>query len=127
MLEPLFTIDGESFDVEVVSLRREFALNQAHPAAMTLDGSFHRELTGSYCHYRLTVRTRRDPGELERFWEAVSAPKETLTCTFPYGDGWLTQQMFVESGTQELTDAVGANRWDAITLRFVGAKPRVSL
>ena len=127
MYEPLFTIDGQSFDVDVVSLQREFSLAEAHPAAMTLDGSFHRELTGSYCNYQLTVRTRRDPRELERFWEAVSAPKETITCTFPYGDGVLTQQMFVQSGTQALTGAVGTNRWDSITLRFVGAKPRVRL
>lgn len=122
--EPLFTIDGKRFAVEVMSLTREFEL--AGNTAVTLDGTRHRDILGSYCHYEMTIQSRNDRQALEEFWEAVSAPRESLLCRFPYGQQWLEQKMFVEGGSQKLLDARNGNRWDAITLRFVGSVPRVA-
>ena len=126
MTEPLFWIDGESFEVQVTALQREFAILQATEPCVTMDGICHREPLGSYCHYKMTVAAHRDPGELERFWEKVSQPVESFGCVFPYGQQTLTQEMYVESGSQALLDAKGENRWGSITLRFLGKAPRVS-
>ena len=126
MSEPLFYIDEESFDVAVTALQREFELRQTGQAYMTLDGVCHREVLGSYCHYKMTVAVRRDEGELERFWEKITQPTESVLCTFPYGQQTLTQEMYLESGSQDLLDASEGNRWGSITLRFWGKTPRVS-
>ena len=122
----LFYIDGESFGVEVTALQREFAILQATEPCVTMDGICHREPLGSYCHYTMTVRACQDPAELERFWEKVSQPVESLECSFPYGQQMLTQQMYIETGSQALLDANQGNQWGSITLRFRGKAPRVS-
>ena len=127
MTEPLFWIDGESFGVQVTALQREFAILQATEPCVTMDGICHREPLGSYCHYKMTVAAHRDPGELERFWEKVSQPNVCILCSFPYGDGFLTQEMFVEAGIQALPDTRGENRWDKVTVRFRGKTPQVTV
>lgn len=125
MLEPIFTIDGQPFELDVVSLTREFSITQAAPNCVTMDGTWHREPLGSLCHYQITLRCRDNQEELERFWEVISQPKESILCCFPYGQQTLTQRMYVESGSQKLLDMRGENRWDSITVRFLGLEPRV--
>ena len=121
----LFTLDGESYGVDVMALEREFEIREALPGCITLDGTYHRELLGTYYHYTLTVCCRQDRQELERFWEKVSQPNVCILCSFPYGDGFLTQEMFVEAGIQALPDTRGENRWDKVTVRFRGKTPQV--
>ena len=126
MAQPLFYIDGEGFRVQVTQLQREFEIRQASDPCTTLDGTCHREPLGSFCHYLMTVAAWSDQGELERFWEKICQPVESFLCSFPYGDGQLTQQMYVESGSQKLLEAAQGNRWGSITLRFRGKTPRVT-
>lgn len=125
MLEPLFTIDGEAFGVEVTALSREMEIVTATDDCTTLDGVCHRDILGTYCHYTMTVCCRKDPEELERFWQTIIQPVESLSCSFPYGQQMLTQKMHIRSAIQKLTDATRGNRWDSITVRFLGTEPLV--
>lgn len=125
MAEPLFTVDDEAFDVEVTQLSREMEIVTAYDDCTTLDGVCHRDILGTYCHYTMTVCCRHDPEELERFWEAISQPEEVLNCSFPYGQGQLTQKMYIRSASQKLTDTRRGNCWDSITVRFLGTVPLV--
>lgn len=121
-----FTLDGEEYFLDVVSLKREFVLAQGQTACTTLDGQHHRQVQGTYYHYTMTVRGR--PGqeqELERFWNKISAPVERVECCFPYGQGMLTQQMYVQEGSQALLGCREGNNWDQITVRFLAAVPKV--
>lgn len=125
MTEPLFTIDGQSFFVDVTQLQRELTVVTAAEDCVTLDGTCHRDVLGTYCHYTMTVCCRQDPQELERFLEAITRPVESMLCSFPYGQGQLTQKMHIQSATQKLTDARRGNQWDSITVRFLGTEPQV--
>ena len=125
-MDELFLLDGESYYLEVLSLTREFEIRQQNEPCHTLDGACHRQLLGTYCHYTMTVRSRGDQAELERFWNAVSRPVSYIECTFPYGQDTLTQKMYVESGSQGLLDATAGNLWDTITIRFRGLQPQVA-
>lgn len=126
MTDPLFTLDGESYGVDVLSLQREFAVAEADGACLTMDGTHRRQPLGTYYHYTITVRCRQgNEAELERFWQTISRPAESIECCFPYGDSRLTQRMYVQSGSQALLDSVGGNRWGTVTVRFLGTLPQV--
>lgn len=127
MDEKIFSLDGEEFDLDVLKLQREFSVGEQRDICVTLDGSYHREIAGTYYHYTMTVRARNgNYSELDRFWEKVSQPVERIVCRFPYGQGYLTQEMYVAEGKQELITCRDSNRWDGITIRFVAAKPQVT-
>lgn len=126
MIQPLFTIDQESFDVQVTQLQREAVITTASNDCTTLDGACHRDILGTYCHYTMTVAARENMQELERFWEQITRPVESMVCSFPYGQGQLTQQMYIQSVSQKLTDASWGNQWDSVTVRFLGMKPLVT-
>lgn len=127
MEEQIFTLDGEEFLVDVVALRREFSLAESQNSCITLDGQHHRQVKGTYYNYTMTVRGRPgQEGELERFWQKVSGPAERILCSFPYGQQRLTQQMYVQDGTQALLGCRGGNCWDQITVRFLAALPQVT-
>ena len=127
MEEHVFTLDGEHFLVDVVALQREFALAEGQTSCITLDGQHHRQVKGTYYNFTMTVRGRPgQEGELERFWKKISAPAERILCSFPYGQQVLTQQMYVQEGSQALLDCREGNRWDQITVRFLAALPQVA-
>jgi len=126
VVEPLFTIDDEIFYVDVTDLSRELEIITGAEDCMTLDGVCHRDVLGTYCHYTMTVRCWHDPLELERFLTAITRPVDSLLCRFPYGQETLTQKMHIQSVKQKLTDARGGNRWDSITVRFLGTEPLVT-
>lgn len=125
MKEYLFTIDGETFDVEVVKLEREFVVSESAQPRQMADGSICRMIDGTYIHYTMTVRSGRNPNELEAFWEKISRPASVVVCRFPYGRRTISQKMYVQKGSQQmLHQSDKGNRWGEITIRFLAQEFR---
>lgn len=121
----VFELNGEAFDVDVVSLEREFSHGPNYTQGVTLDGTVHYEAQDAYCHYTMTVRAR--PGQeeaLNDLWEYLLIPT-VHECSVPYGSGTINQLMYVTGGKQSLICAQpGATRWGELTLKLVAAEPR---
>lgn len=117
-MKPLFTIDGQQLPLRVLKLSREFSQLEGRNAMTTLDGQRHFDPVGTAVHYSMTVTGTQDA--LEQFWQLLCRPVQSHSCTFPYGDTTLTQQMYVDHGSQTLGPDI---RWEAITVRFQGAQP----
>lgn len=121
----VFELNGDQFDVDVVSLEREFTHGPDARQEMLLDGTVHYEPQSAYCHYTMTVRAK--PGleaALDDLWEYLLIPM-VHECSFPYGRTRINQKMFVTGGKQSLLYQQGeTTRWGELTLHLIAAEPR---
>lgn len=121
----LFELNGDQFDVDVVSLEREFNHGPEARQEQLLDGQVHYEPKNAYCHYTMTVRAR--PGmeqALNDLWEYLMIPM-VHQCSFPYGSTRINQKMFVTGGKQSLLyDREDTTRWGELTVHLIAAEPR---
>lgn len=126
-MSEVFLLDGKAYRVDVLSLNRKFAIQETGIGGRTQDGGLYRDLLGTYYNYSMTVGPRDgDMAEMDALWEAVSAPRVSHECRFPYGQKTLTQKMYVTAGEQRLRRAVpGKNHWDELTLEFTALAPEV--
>lgn len=128
MTQPVFMLDGVRYNVAVSSLKRTFAVLDSGKSGRTQDGEMYRDVIGTYYNYEMTIRRRgTDAAALDALWTAVSQPTVAHVCTFPYGQGNLTQRMYCTSGEQSLRllGTQGAD-WGELTVRFIAMSPRVT-
>ena len=87
----------------------------------------YRDVIGTFYNYTMTVGQRgADADALEAFWQAVSQPKVSHVCVFPYGQQTLTQKMYVTGGEQGLKLMhQGKNHWGELTVNFIAMGPEV--
>ena len=122
-----FLIDGVSYNVQVMSLTRSFAVKDAIRASETQGGSIYRNPVGTYFSYSMTVREKDgDSASFDAFWEAISKPVASHVCVFPYNQTMLTQRMYITSGLQPIGRLYedGA-QWQDITVQFIAQAPKV--
>lgn len=127
-MEQIFWMDGKAYNVRVLSLTRKFAITETAISGRTQDGQMYRDLFGTYYNYSMTVAQRGDDaGALDAFWQAVSEPKISHLCTFPYGQKTLTQRMYIKAGQQALARRQdGKNRWESLEIEFIAMAPEVT-
>lgn len=123
----VFMVDGIAYNVDVLSLVRKFSVMDTDKSGRTQDGQMYRDVVGTFYNYTITVGVRgNDVQALEAFWEAISSPKTSHVCVFPYGQKTLTQRMYVTGGEQALKlMRDGINHWDSISVNFIAMGPEV--
>ena len=122
-----FLLDGESYNVQVMSLKRSFEIKDAVQASETQDGSIYRLPIGTYYNYSMTVREKDgDRNSLDKFWDVISQPVASHVCVFPYNQTTITQKMYVTAGNQEIQRLfMDGAVWKDITINFIAQAPRV--
>ncbi len=123
----VFQMDGRTYNVRVLSLKRNFSIEEKGKTGRTQDGQMFRDLFGTYYHYTMKIAGQLDDrASLDAFWEAISQPKNSHICSFPYGQSTLTQRMYATGGEQELK-RMGAdgNIWGEVTVHFLATAPEV--
>ena len=124
-----FMMDGETYNVQVMKLTRNFEIKEAIAAKYTQGGDIYRDLVGTYYNYTMTVRERNGDREaLDAFWNAISKAVVSHDCVFPYNQSMLSQKMYVKNGSQDIsrlyTDGAA---WKDITVQFIAKEPKVIL
>ena len=127
-MEQVFSLDGVTYPVRVLALKRKFSLVETGISGRTQDGQMYRDLFGTYYHYTMTVTQQGENIQaLDDFWEAISAPQICHVCMFPYGQKTLTQKMYVTAGEQALLRIdKEENHWGELQLDFVAMAPEVT-
>lgn len=123
----VFSIDGVEYSkIHVMSLKRSFSVLDGENAGRTMDGAMQRDIIGTYYNYSMEIDPYdSDPAEYDSLWEAISAPVDSHTVSFPYGRDMLTFEAYVANGEDELFDIFrGVNRWDNLTVNFVAMDPQ---
>lgn len=120
----VFTIDGNSYDVEIVSLKRKFSVTDGNKAGRAADGSMMRNIIGTYYNYSMQINTERlSRSDYDSLYEILSAPVDSHTVVLPYGRTTLTQKMYVTGGEDDLRIDDNGNIWDNLSIEFVAMKP----
>lgn len=127
MEQNVFLMDGVAYNVWVKKLTRKFAVLDTGKTGRTQSGGMYRDVIGTYYNYTMVVEGKVGAaGELDAFWEAVSRPKKSHLCVFPYNQITLTQQMYVTGGEQDLVCRTEkGTQWGELTLNFVAMVPKV--
>ncbi len=123
----LFKIDGKSYNVRVTKLTRKFSVMDTDKSGRTLDGEMYRDPIGTFYNYTMAIAPcTGDTKAMDAFWEAISQPKKSFVCEFPYGQTTLVQKMYVTSGEQDLTGIFsGKSRWGEMSINFIAMGPKV--
>ena len=128
MAQSIFTIDGRSFNVRVMSLKRSFEVLDGENTGRTIaDGSMFRDVIGTFYNYEMELDcSKASPTEYDALWNILSSPQDKHSVTFPYGrDGVLTQDMYVSSGSDTLLRVEnGVNYWGGIKVKFIGMRAK---
>lgn len=121
----LFTIDGRAFDVAVVSLKQNFEVLDGPNAGRTMDARMHRDVLGTFYNYTIEVDlSQLNREDADALFDIVSSPADSHVCTFPHGQGTLTQDMYISKGSRELLRQYnGKNYWQALTWNYIAMAP----
>lgn len=122
-----FMMDGKTYNVQVMSLKRLFDIKEAIQAKYTQGGGIYRDLVGTYYNYQITVREKNGDREaLDAFWDDISKPVASHDCVFPYNQTVLSQKMYVKNGSQDISRLYEDGAvWKDITIQFFAKAPKV--
>lgn len=127
----LFTIDGMEYRVQVKEggLKRGFKITDSEHSGRVQNYSMHRDVVGTFYNYTLEINP--DPsyrGDYDAFYDVVSAPVQSHTMVFPYGQEALEFKAYVTSGEDSLSarekDGQRVNRWSGLSLNFIAMEPQ---
>lgn len=119
----MITIDGESFDVPVVSINRKADFLDKY-AERTEDGVLHRELIGVYFNYQLQFGHTDDTAEYARLWEKLTEPEEYHSVVVPDAEGTLTFTAYFSNVGDKLRRSRNASHfWKELTVNFIARSP----
>jgi hypothetical protein len=121
----VFSIDGETYDIGVVSVRREAPVLDKY-ANRTENGDLNREIIGVYYNYTMTFpRLHLNPTEYARLYDKVTEPVEFHTVVVPGTVGSFTYQAYISGVTDELLkmDHDGTNHWGNLQIKFIAKTP----
>lgn len=96
-------VDGITYNIPLVSIKRKFDFLYKDGAGRTEDGVFHGELIGVYCNFNLTVGSSSafEDTDYEEFILKMSEPIEQHTFSLPVKDGYYTFTGYLGSVSDE--------------------------
>ena len=120
----MIIIDGESFDVPIVSITRRADFLDKY-AERTGDGILHRELIGVYKNYQIKMGTMLDMSEYKRLWDKLTEAVEFHVVTVPDfdGDSYTFTAYFSNVGDELLRVKPGKTYWRDLTVNFIARSP----
>lgn len=122
----MFQIDGQTFNVGVVSLKREAPFLDRY-AERTENGELQRDLIGVYYNYSLTfpeITGADNLAEYARLYNKLTEPTEYHEITVPDCVGTITYTAYITGVNDELIriSNVG-NQWGKLTVKFIAKSP----
>lgn len=124
----MINIDGTDYDVRIgyPTITRTFELIEGKNAGTSLAYTRIRDLIGTQYAYTMTI----EPNPVNRaaydsFYEAITAPADYHSVSFPYGQTVLSFQAYVSSGTDAFGGRMaGQNRWSGLSITFIPLGPQ---
>lgn len=115
-------MDGITYRVRTVynTMERSFQLTEGPNAGNMLSTRRERDLLGTAYSYELQIEADPAyPEEYDGFYEAISAPVDSHTLTLPYGQGTITFEAMIQSGTDVYKGIMGGKkRWGNLTVVY---------
>lgn len=118
----LLKIDGVSYDVPIVSLKRKADILDRY-ATRSEDGELHREVIGTFYNYTLEIKHVRNRKLYNRLFDVLSAPVPSHSVELPNED--VTFDGYFSSISDEVArvDNDGVT-YRNLTCRLTAMRPR---
>lgn len=122
----MITIDGEDFDIPILSIKRKADFLDKY-AERTEDGVLHRELIGVYFNYELQFGRTTNVTEYANLWNKLTEVEEFHQVSVPDFDGNGNQYIF-EAYFSNVSDELrretnAATFWKNLTVNFIARSP----
>jgi hypothetical protein len=122
----MIVIDGTTYNVPVVSLKRSADFLDKY-AERTENGVLHRELIGVYFNYQLTFGSSEGRPDYAALWEKLSQAVPFHVVTVPCETGTYTFTAYFSNVADELLKIKGAvNYWTNLTVNFTAQAPALT-
>ena len=119
----MLVIDGQSYDVPVLSVKRTADFLDKY-ASRTEDGVMQREIIGTFFNYKLELGRARSPAEYQRLWNKLTDPTEFHEVTVPDEKGWYTFTAYFSNVSDQLKVIEnGTPIWRGLTVNFTARSP----
>lgn len=116
-------IDGKSYKIPVVSLRRTADFLDKY-ANRTEDGGLQRGLIGVFFNYQLQLGSTVDTELYANLWDKLTEPVEFHTVTVPDESGDYTfTAYFAGVGDELRKQRESKNYWRNLTVNFIAKSP----
>ena len=126
----MFSVDGVTYDVDAVflaedSIKRKFTILDGENAGRLLNGSMTRDIIGTYYNYTLAIDTNKlSPADYDNLYDILSAPVDSHSFAFPYGQSELQFDGYVSSGSDTLKYVRhGIRYWGDLSIEIVCMEP----
>lgn len=120
-------VDGVHYSVHVnyASLQRDFELIEGENSGRMLTGRQTRDLIGTNYNYTLKIQPNpKNREDYDALYEVLSAPVESHVVSLPYGQGSITFEAMVESGSDTFMGTMGGKqRWQGLSVTFRCIEP----
>lgn len=129
MRQNVFLLDGKAYNVNVMELKRKFAITDTDQSGRVANYRMFRDIVGTFYNYSLKVAPAvGDPESYDSFYDDLTDPTpEYRKMTFPYGQEQLEFEAYVTQGEDDLRIRNGVNYWggkDGLKLEFVAMEPQ---
>ncbi len=120
----LFSIDGVTFDIPVVEIKREAAVLDKY-ATRTEGGDLEREIIGVYFNYILTFPSLAlDTAEYAKLWDKVTEPVEFHDFVVPDTAGTFSFRGYITvSGDSLRRVHNNKNYWGGLSIKLIAKAP----
>lgn len=123
----LVSIDNIYYDIMIPEngIKRSFSIADTDNAGRLLTGKMVRDIVGTYYNYTIQFETKYlSDDEYDDLFNKLSAPVDYHTITVPYGQGTLTFEAYITSGSDTLRSVRNnRNKWQGLSVNFIAMKP----
>lgn len=123
----MFTIDGKEYsNVLVSAIDRISTIREGSNSGYVLSGQYRRDIQGEYVSYTVTLdQNAQDTAEYDELFETLSAPVESHTVTFPYGQTTYTFVAMIDEVSDSLISMTDDfNGWGGLSFTFTATRPK---
>ncbi|GHV16021.1 hypothetical protein FACS1894219_12890 [Clostridia bacterium] len=123
-------MDGISYDVGVVSLKREAKMiTDPVTEGLMLDFSESADMAGTKYSYTLTVEAHKGAencrAEYDAFYYDITSPESVRIVELPFGQSVITFEAKILAATDTLKRRnSGESRWEKLNVTFVPVRPQ---
>lgn len=123
-MTPLFSIDGTTFNIPVVEIKREAPVLDKY-ATRTEGGDLEREIIGVYFNYTLTFpNLTLDSTEYAKLWDKITEPVEFHDFVVPGTTGTYSFRGYITTAGDTLRRVHNKkNYWGGLSIKLIAKEP----
>lgn len=127
-MQKYIILDGKEYKgIRVLSVKRNFSVTDGDNAGrLSVSGKMVRDIIGTFYNYQFTIDPKNSNRKIyDAFYEVITSPEDSHKIVVPYGQGTLTFDAYITTGSDELV-LIGddANKWKNLSFNVIAMEPQ---